>query len=748
MIIPLRLRALNVQVYRYVKNPISSRLCKENPLFATFSASSSTVNVTPPKSRRFLRKLLFLSLISITSFVGSVYVSETIRNELISYYPPSKDILNWIETSVGGWYLPGPKAKQPVVPVSDFPIPPKPKPESTSPMKSVPIPEPAIIKEKSHPLPTVEEVRDMTTSKRDYASMMSVEFYDLPNVVKNVESKVEDAIIKLREFEDITKKYYNALRTAVQDNNPISKEKNWDIVGSLEIKKDKIEEQVEKIVQQAEQKLDELHYTIEQHKDSEQAVDSNIIPDSLKSYGRLRYDLTGSIIGVRKLQNDIHLLKRYRDLASSFHANLQNDLQALSKYIDAKRQDKNTSKTMNVDELNEFISVAHDRINSLQDKLIHSDHSEKERMESALGEQRRSYDSLRNEYIKQELDCEQTRHEIEKHKWLREARDAKDYELKLAKAKHYEDLLRVLQLEKEKMEHEFTYRLREASAKEKVAFEAALIGWTKRMEAIEDVVDGRADLDRLAKEAQSLWLSCEALASRLNSVSPIIKSHNELNSDSISPKQTGSLKDFIDSIRECAATGNYPFINVILDNLSNDIIENGVWTENGLKKRFEKVYKVCRNVALIDETSGSLWEYALSWLQSILIVDVKYKCLQAISRINPNIISNPHSQDIINGVKKINSRPDSFYLLSNAKLAMTSDHNILADDEDISSSNSSSDKALETAVRLLGQLQGQSRVVANDWLVDARHYLEAKQTARTLLAYAAARDISTFQRRL
>lgn len=102
-------------------------------------------------------------------------------------------------------------------------------------------------------------------------------------------------------------------------------------------------------------------------------------------------------------------------------------------------------------------------------------------------------------------------------------------------------------------------------------------------------ISGRADLDRLAKEAQSLWLSCEALACRLHSVSPSMKSHHETKSDSVLLSQTGSLKDFVNSIRECAASGNYPFVNIILDSLSSDIVENGVWTENGLKKRFEKV---------------------------------------------------------------------------------------------------------------------------------------------------------------
>ncbi|CAH8593095.1 unnamed protein product [Schistosoma rodhaini] len=746
MIVLLRLKASNIQIYKYMKYPISTRLCKDNPVLSSFStrttSSYSGSAIPPTKPRRIFRKFLFLNLISICSFIGLVYVSETIRNELISYYPPSKDILKLIENSVGGWYS-GSKTEQPVVPVSGFPLPPKRNSESASQVKSVASSEPVIIEQK-HSLPTVEEVKDMT-EKRDHVSVMSVDFYELPNVVKDVESRVESAKTKLKEFEHVIEKYLDALFIAVQDNNFISKEKNWDLVGKLEMKKDRLEEQVEKIVQQASQQLDELHHTIEQHRNSEQAIDSNIIPDSIESYGKLQYDLTGSINKVVKLQNDVNMLKRYRDLASLSHTNLQDDLEALSKHIEGKRQGKGTSTTMNVEELNDLISVAHARISSLQDKLDHLEHSERERMKSALEAQRQADNSLRKEYIKQELNRERTRHEIERHKWLREARDAKEHELKLALARHSEHLSHMLQLQKDKMEHQFAHQLREELAKERVAFEAALIGWTKRMEAIEDVVDGRADLDRLAKEAQSLWLSCEALACRLHSDSPSMKSHHETKSDSNVLNQTGSLKGFVNSIRECTASRNYPFVNIILDSLSNDIVENGVWTENGLKKRFEKVYNVCRNVALIDETSGSLWEYALSWLQSILVVDVKYKCLEAISRIKPNIIGSPYVQYIkdYDTTKQTDSIPDSFHLLSTAKFAMNSDHNIFSGDE-----NTSSDEALETAVRLLGQLRGQSRVVANDWLVDARHYLEAKQTARTLLAYVAARDISTFQKRL
>ncbi|VDP64592.1 unnamed protein product [Schistosoma curassoni] len=161
--------------------------------------------------------------------------------------------------------------------------------ESISQVNSVASSEPVIIEKKKRSLPTVEEVKDMT-EKRDHVPVMNVDFYELPNVVRDVESTVESAKTKLKEFEHVIEKYLDALLIAL-----ISKEKNWGFVGKLELKKDMLEEQVEKIVQQALQQLDELHHIIEQHKNSEQAIDSNIIPDSIESYGKLQYDLTGSI---------------------------------------------------------------------------------------------------------------------------------------------------------------------------------------------------------------------------------------------------------------------------------------------------------------------------------------------------------------------------------------------------------------------------------------------------------------------
>ncbi|CAH8551432.1 unnamed protein product [Heterobilharzia americana] len=689
--------------YVHLRTPAFVRLCEDKRYWAPFSSSSYSENVySPPKPRRFFRKLLFVSILSISAFVGSVCAFETVRNELISYYPPSKQMLKWVEDSVGGWYSDSSRIKQSVVPpVEDFPLPPKQKSKPTPQPKSVPSPEPVIIEKEKPPLPTIEEVKDMTRSR--YMSMLNVDLSDLPSLLK--------------ELELATVKYIDALRTAVQDHNSVSKHKNWDLVGKLE----------NKLLNKLINNFKNCSMLLNDIKIRKKLWKNNILPESIESHGNLQYKLTGAINEVRKLQNDISMLKRYRDLTSSSHANLQDDLEALLKHLEAKESNK-VCTSMNVDELNDLISVAHARIASLQAKLDHLEQTERERMKSALDTQRRGDDAIRQEYIKRELDLERSKHDIERHRWLLEAREAKEHELKLALARH----IRI--------------PIREELAKERVAFEAALAGWTKRMEAIEDVVDGRADLDRLAKEAQSLWLACEALACRLHSVSPTMKSDHGNKDDSLLMNHTGSLKDFVDSIRECASSGNYPFVNSILDSLPIDVVHKGVWTEDGLKKRFEKVYNVCRSVTLIDETSGSLMKYALSWLQSVLVLDMKYKYLQLLSLIKRNTTSGSQVQlsegeDFIN---QIDSKPDPFCLLSSAKLAITNEHDVPSKDD-----NTTFDvEGIETAVRLLGQLRGQARVVANDWLVDARHYLEAKQTARTLLAYAAARGISTFQKRL
>ncbi|KAA0197084.1 MICOS complex subunit MIC60 [Fasciolopsis buskii] len=160
------------------------------------------------------------------------------------------------------------------------------------------------------------------------------------------------------------------------------------------------------------------------------------------------------------------------------------------------------------------------------------------------------------------------------------------------------------------------------------------------------------------------------------------------------------------------------------------------------------MYKVCRRVALVDETGGSLWTYALSWLQSVLILDAfGRKYLNRIpwfrgALTEPLLEGNTEVGDLDAGL-------DTFTLLRSAKAALSLDRKDFPESEvDLSEELKDVDDGIELAVRLVGQLRGQARLVAADWLADARLYLEVRQAARALLAYAAARGMSTFQKRL
>ena len=70
----------------------------------------------------------------------------------------------------------------------------------------------------------------------------------------------------------------------------------------------------------------------------------------------------------------------------------------------------------------------------------------------------------------------------------------------------------------------------------------------------------------------------------------------------------------------CAAAGeSNRFVGAVLDSLPEEVLERGVFTEDALRERFCKVERLCKRVSMIDEEGGSLFKYALSYLQSLLV---------------------------------------------------------------------------------------------------------------------------------
>ncbi|VDN09908.1 unnamed protein product [Dibothriocephalus latus] len=149
----------------------------------------------------------------------------------------------------------------------------------------------------------------------------------------------------------------------------------------------------------------------------------------------------------------------------------------------------------------------------------------------------------------------------------------------------------MLRLKQEEMEHQFDYRLREALTEQKQTLEGELHKWIKRMEAIEQVVDGRADIDRVAKETQALWLAVEALAFTLEMPFSKIGASGEPVRNELRPYfTTAPLRDLINDVEQAASrSGIHDFVLGITDSLPTEVLESGVWTRQGLISRFNKV---------------------------------------------------------------------------------------------------------------------------------------------------------------
>lgn len=202
-----------------------------------------------------------------------------------------------------------------------------------------------------------------------------------------------------------------------------------------------------------------------------------------------------------------------------------------------------------------------------------------------------------------------------------------------------------------------------------------------------------AQSQTLKKEAPSrvLWVSCQALLNKLRF------------------EQQGPLEDdpAYEVLKRFATAHNSLAIKV-LDALPAKALKEGIQSEESLIDRFKKVEKLCKRVALVGDNGGGITKYLVSYLQSLFVID------------NIKV-----SEDEVTGKQLVD--PTSWHtydILARVRYCLTT-HN------------------LEQAVRYANQLRGQARVVARDWIRDARVHLETRQAFSVLSTYAEAVAIET-----
>lgn len=202
-------------------------------------------------------------------------------------------------------------------------------------------------------------------------------------------------------------------------------------------------------------------------------------------------------------------------------------------------------------------------------------------------------------------------------------------------------------------------------------------------------VAGHAVAEEEARKAHQLWLSVEALKQSMKTAS--------------GDGPTEPLEGAVEAIQ--ASCSDNTFTHALTAALPPESLSRGVYTEEALRARFHTVQKLAKRVAMIDETRNSLYQYFLSYLQSLLLIHPLQS--KPPSELGP--------EDL-----------DTFKLLSYASYCIERGD-------------------LELAAKFVNQLKGESRRVAQDWLNEARMTLETKQVVDILTAYASAVGLGTTQ---
>lgn len=141
------------------------------------------------------------------------------------------------------------------------------------------------------------------------------------------------------------------------------------------------------------------------------------------------------------------------------------------------------------------------------------------------------------------------------------------------------------------------------------------------------------------------------------------------------------------------------FLQTVLGSVPHEALECGVQSNFTLRRRFPRVKKACGRVALLGEKGGGLGIYVLSYFQSMLMWHK-----QSLS---------PQVDDVL-----IETADFSVYdILNAAERQLELGH-------------------MDNTVRLLNQLRGQPRLLAEDWIQQAQLLLETQQAVRLLNAYS------------